>query len=329
MQTQHDYSQGMGTTLISFIIPVHNEPADTLRLCIDSVMSLSLQSNERQIIVVDDGSDTPYADKLTDYQNDIVYIRKPNGGLSSARNTGIQMATGEYIQFVDSDDQLIVTPYEHVLGLIRKSHADLVMFDFTNNPTDKTEYHDSTLMSGAELMRNHNIHGSACGLVFKRNMLGSLRFTHGIYHEDEEFTPQLLLRAETVITTDAEAYLYRKHPNSITTNKTTSAKLKRLEDAKGVILRLNFLTDTLPTEERVALQRRTTQLTMDYIYNIMVETQDRDYLDKQLDELRRNGLFPLPDHDYTTKYKWFRRMTSTKIGRAILLKALPKLKRER
>ncbi|MCR5679697.1 MAG: glycosyltransferase [Prevotella sp.] len=329
MQTQQNHTQGDGQVLISFIIPAYNVPTDMLRQCLDSIRALSLRRYEREIIVVDDGSDLPFISALTEYQNDIIYIRKANGGLSTARNMGIRMATGAYIQFIDGDDMLIQAPYEHVTDLIRYGKSDLVMFHLTDTLQKKMDYNDCEPMSGAELMRSRNIHGTACGILFKRTIMGSLRFTPGIYHEDEEFTPQLLLRAERVITTDAKAYFYRHRPDTITTSNDIRKRLKRLNDAKGVILRLNTLAATLPAEERLAMQRRTAQLTMDYIYNVITQTKSQHYLDRRLEELRRKGLFPLPDRDYTTKYKWFRRMTNTSAGLKMLLHTLPYINRER
>ena len=329
MQSQQNHTQDDRQALISFIIPAYNLPAELLRHCLDSIKALSLRCYEREIIIVDDGSDEPIINDLTDYQDDIIYIRKANGGLSTARNTGLQMATGQYVQFVDGDDQLIQAPYEHVTDLIRYGQTDLVMFNYTSKLKVKTTYNDSVPMSGADLMRNHNIHGTVCGMLFSQTVLGSLRFTPGIYHEDEEFTPQLLLRAERVITTDAKAYFYRQRPDSITSSTDIRKRLKRLNDVKGVIIRLNNLSSTLPTEERVALQRRTAQLTMDYIYNVITQTRSQHYLNRRLNELRRYGLFPLPDRNYTTKYNWFRRLTNSSAGLKMLLHTLPFIKRER
>ncbi len=89
------------------------------------------------------------------------------------------------------------------------------------------------------------------------------------------------------------------------------------------------MADTLPNNDRLALQRRVAQLTMDYIYNVIIETRSRHYLDRKLASLRSEGLFPLPDRDYTTKYKWFRRMTNSSLGLSLLMRALPLLKKER
>jgi hypothetical protein len=178
-------------------------------------------------------------------------------------------------------------------------------------------------------MRHNNIKGTACGFLFRRSILGDLRFTLGIYHEDEEFTPQLILRAETICVTDAKAYLYRERPNSIITDQHIRKVIKRLNDQKGVICRLNTLADRLPTNDRIALQRRVAQLTMDYLYNIILQTKSRHYLDRKINELREVGLFPLPDKAYTTKYTWFRRLTNTSKGLSLLMRIIPLTKKER
>ena len=105
--------------------------------------------------------------------------------------------------------------------------------------------------------------------------------------------------------------------------------MKRLNDFKAIIYRLYQFAAVIPGSDRMALLRRVHQLTMDYIYKVIVETRNRHYLDKQLEELRKKGLFPLADKDYTKKYKWFRRLTNTKIGLAFLMRTLPLIKRER
>lgn len=317
------------TPLISFIIPAYNIPAGMICECIESITMLTLRPFECEIIVVDDGSDQSPIQEMSKVLDDIIYIRQRNKGVSAARNMGLRMATGQFIQFVDADDTL--TPaYEHVVDLLRFERADMVMFDFTHKQHDKVNYSDEGPTSGTYLLRKRNIHGSVCGFVFNANILGSLRFTPGIaYGEDEEFTPQLLLRAEKVYTTTAKAYYYRQRPLSAVSTPTVRKKLQRLHDTLDVIQNLHRLEDTLPLADRMAIRRRTAQLTMDYIYNVIVITRNRHYLDKQLETLRKEGLFPLPDLKCTTKYNWFRRMTNTKAGLTILMRTLPLLKRER
>ena len=312
--------------LVSFIIPVYNVPIDMLQECIDSIRKLTLRQHEREIIVVDDGSEHTPTDILAD---DIIFISKRNEGVAMARNMGMRMATGRFLQFIDGDDMLLPS-YEHVIDLIRYNEADIVMFDFTDTEKPVLTYKDEEPISGAELLRKSNIHGSACGYLFRQSILGNLQFTPGIaYGEDEEFTPQLLLRAEHVYQTSAKAYYYRFRPSSAVHQTDIRQTLRRLNDTKEVIYGLYGKFDKIPLTERLALQRRVAQLTMDYIYNVIVMTQNRHYLNRRLDELRKKGLFPLPDQDYTKKYKWFRRMTNSSVGITILMRTLPLMKRER
>lgn len=318
--------------LISFVIPAYEVPTDMLQECIQSIRTLSLSPSEREIILVDDGSKEPLLTALGEATDDIVYIRQKNSGVAVARNTGLKMADAVFVQFVDADDVLLRTPYEHVIDLIRFNECDMVMYDFTENPSDAATviFNDQHPISGASVLRLSNIHGSVWGYIFRRSITGSLRFTPGVaYGEDEEFTPQLLLRADSVIVTNAKAYYYRQRPTSAINRDDIKSLLSRLNNTKSVILGLKHRSGTLPPEERLAMQRRVAQLTMDYIYNIITITQNRHYLNRQLEELRKEGLFPLPDRDYTKKYKWFRRMTSTSIGITILMRTLPILNKER
>lgn len=317
------------TPFISFIIPVYNIPPEMLHKCLDSILQLSLRKCEREIILVDDGSSLSPLSTLESYQDEIIYIRQKNGGLGSTRNRGLLNATGQYIQFVDADDALITNQYEHCLDIARFQKPDMIMFEFSRKDKSEKIYTDQKLVTGRYLLRHQNIKATACGYLFKSTILGNLRFTPGIYHEDEEFTPLLILRAGSILQTDAEAYYYRAREDSITTSQDIRNNIKRLSDFKAIIYRLYNFAAVIPGSDRMALLRRIHQLTMDYIYKVIVDTRNKHYLDRQLEELRKKGLFPLPDKDYTSKYKWFRRLSNTKIGLAFLMRTLPLIKRER
>lgn len=315
--------------IVSFILTYYNQPTKMVRECLDSILNLSLRPYEREIIIVDDGSTLCPMNDLMTYGDDIIYIRQRNQGPGIARNTGIRLASGQYLQFVDGDDLLNQAAYEHCLDIVRYSRPDMVLFDKSNRPTHGATFNDSEPMSGMEYMRNHNLRGSVWGYIFLRSMLGTLRFSTLIYREDEEFTPQLILHANRLVATDAKAYVYRRNRASITNKKGNRAKMKMLSDNLAAISHLKAIAVSLPVHEQTALQRRIDQLTMDYIYQVIILTRSRHYLDRKLAILRREGLFPLPDKNYTTKYKWFRRLTNSDFGLKLLVSILPLMKRER
>lgn len=311
--------------MISFIIPYYNEPVDMLRQCLDSVMALSLSKDEREIIIVDDGSLRSPINDLKDMEDNFIYVRQKNGGLGHARNMGLKIASGEYVQFIDADDYLLRAPYEHCLDIVRYQNPDMVMFNQAQSTTKNVPIHYHGPFDGAYYMRHNNLHSAVWGYIFKRKLAGSLRFRNGIYHEDEEFTPQLLLRAERVFVTNANAYFYRVRQDSITRRRDTKSVAKRLSDLEGVLLQLKKMAATGPTANRDALQRRVAQLTMDYLYKVIIDTRSPKHLERCVERLHRNGLFPLPDKPYSQKYQWFRRISNFKAGRRLLCRLLPRL----
>ena len=322
------------TPLVSFIVTYYDLPVQMLCECIDSILALSLQPEEREIIIIDDGSQISPMNGLMHYGDNIVYVRQKHGGVSVARNTALNMAQGDFIQFVDGDDCLLEDTYGQCLGIIRQHpDAEVVMFDFTHDHSHYTLRPVPVTLppvSGSDLMRTSNLHGAICCCLFRQTVRGQLSFTPGIaYGEDEEFMPQLLIRAETVYVTCIKAYFYRERVTSAVHKNDEASIQKRLSDTKTVILRLSQLADTSPQSDKVALQRRVAQLTMDFIYKTILLTQSNDKLNETLDDLRKEGLFPLPDHPYSTKYTWFRRLSNSAIGRKILLTTLPLMKKER
>lgn len=315
--------------LVSFIIPYHNEDTDMLIECIDSILALSLSNAEREIIIVDDGSDYCPMNELLRYGESIIYLRKPNGGLSTARNMGLRIAAGKYVQFVDSDDTLVPTEYDRCLDIARYSDPDMVMFDFTTkmHTPPQAVCDVQGPLTGAEYMRHNNLHAMACGYIFRKDLLLDLKFTSQLIHEDEEFTPQLVLRCDRLFVADVKAYFYRKREGSITNRKDEEWTERRLNDEEKIITRLYNMADSLPMQERLALQRRVHQLSMDYLYNTIVLTRSMKSLNERIEFLSKMGLFPLPDKNYTKKYIGFRKMINSSVGRRILLMTLPLMKK--
>lgn len=319
MHTPQNISQN---PLISFIITDYNIPEEMLKECLQSIFNLSLNPSEIEVILVDDGSDISPLTTLGNtisQRNEIIYIRQRNQGLSVARNIGLKIANGKYVQFIDGDDYLLRTPYEHCLDIVRFHDPDIVLFDEATNPQTEISFTVEGPLTGTSYLHNHNMKAATWGYIFKKDILGKLRFTPGLLHEDEEFTPQLILRAEKLYKADAKAYFYRTRKESLTNTPDPSVKMKRLDDTMQIIAHLQDLSEKLPSSERLALERRVHQLSMDLLYNTIKNTHSATHLKRVITYLEGRNLFPLPDKKYSRKYNIFRKMVSSRAGRKILL----------
>lgn len=290
------------TPLVSFIVTYHNEPEYFLRACLESIRSLPLAEGEAEIIVVDDGSSPPPTSPRGGR-----LIRQEQAGLSVARNTGIAHARGEYIQFVDADDMLLPSAYDAVIEQVRKKEADVIMFKMEASPQPSSDERDvsrrghSHLLwkgQGGLFLQHRNLRAAAWGYAFKREILGDLRFHPGLLHEDELFTPQLFLRADTLVELDAKAYFYRQHSGTITHSQTHEQIQKRLNDIHFILRELKFLDNLL-------LERRIRQLTVDYLQKSWTLTHSFSELCSRKSELRREGFLPLPLKCYSLRYCLF------------------------
>ena len=260
--------------LISFIIPVWNVPKEYLDMCINSIKAVDA---EKEIIIIEDSD---------------------HRGLSWARNQGLEKAKGEYIAFVDADDYLLPS-YNNILPIIHKEHPDIVLFNTI-----------ACRCSGKEYMLRNNLQGSACFLIFRRSIVGNLRFTDRILHEDEEFVPLLILKGEKLIGTKIMPYYYRKHSGTIMTTRSEEHITKRLNDFLLVLLNLKEHSHSLiDNTAKRALMRRINQLTMDYLYNT-VKLNRKNELRSRIRDLKDNDLYPLPLRFYTWKYYLFALLTS-------------------
>ena len=193
---------------ITFIIPVYNVPDKMLTECLQHLFDMHLPDGSYEVIVVDDGNTHDITAQWPEtWRQRITCLRQPNQGLSAARNTGIAHAHGTYLQFVDADDYLFVHSYKAAINFALAHDADLLAFHMTRKEVATTWATPDGPFTGSGYMALRNMRSAACGYMFKRNLLGKLRFTPGILHEDVEFTTQLFMKAQRIY--DATAPLCR------------------------------------------------------------------------------------------------------------------------
>ncbi len=308
--------------LISFVITCFQEPATQVAECIDSILKLSLRDEEREIIVVDDGSKECVLQDLMPLADNITYIRQRSCGIGAARNTGLRMATGSYIQFIDGEDKLISEAYEHCIDIARYNEPDIVIFNSSNNNQGKNDYKGEEPTDGSEFLRNNTLQASPWGYLFSSRILIDLRFTPGVYAEEEEFTTLLFLRAEKIYSTSSVAYYDRNDREEHIDRNDKKLVMKRLSDMESILLRLNDLSTAMSVIDRTAMQRRLAQLTMNYIIHIIRWTRSARQLDARIETLEEHGLFPLPDKRYSKKYFIFNKLSRSSLVRKLLNKVL-------
>lgn len=215
----------------SVIVPMYNVES-YLDKCVESIVSQSY--NDFEILLIDDHSTDntlQMAQSWENKDNRIKIIKKEfNSGLSATRNIGIKNAKGDYLVFVDSDDYLDIQSMEVFNGIIQSHHPDIVYAGFFQETIDgisEKKYgfvsNSNKLYSTYEYMRSEleqrNLYAAAAFGIYNRKKIidRNLFFKEGILHEDEEWTPRVLLNLDTVYLSEFNFYHYIKRPGSITT----------------------------------------------------------------------------------------------------------------
>lgn len=183
-------------TKVSVIVPVYNTE-NFLERCLNSLVNQTL--NDMEIIVVNDGSTDASQEIIDRFANDFPNIirayRKKNGGLSSARNYGLDMATGEYIGFIDSDDYVELDMFEKMYNKACSRNFDVVVCDVRYVYKEKNFIASSRInndLISKDQVKNHmvDIYPAAWNKIYKCNLF-NVRFKKGIWYEDVEFLYRL------------------------------------------------------------------------------------------------------------------------------------------
>lgn len=217
----------MPNPLVSIIVPIYKvEPY--LRRCLDSIVKQTYTNLE--IILVDDGSPDgcpQICDEYAARDKRVVVIHKKNGGLSDARNAGLDICKGEFISFVDSDDWVNEKYIEKILSIAKKNLSDITICE--NIRTDGiipvfTQTPQTKLYSAKEALlhlfsQNHVAFVISCGKFYKKSLFTSLRFPLGKYHEDEFTTYILFYNSKKIAYTSEILYYYYQRADSIVSTR--------------------------------------------------------------------------------------------------------------
>lgn len=247
---------------ISIIVPVYNVEKYIER-CIQSCINQKFDKDLYEIILVNDGSTDKSVEIINKYLNsnvDMKLINKINGGLSDARNVGLENASGKYILFLDSDDSIELNTCKWIKDALEniESDVDVLPLGFRKIQgecvSEIKHSISNSVVSGEFFLKNELKNGmmymAAWSYVYRRDFLiqNELKFKKGILHEDEQFTPRVLLKAKKVLPLDYIFYNYYINPNTITTKKN---KKKNAEDLFETLNELEYIYNQLNDKELV------------------------------------------------------------------------------
>lgn len=217
----------MNNELLSVIVPVYNVEKYICK-CVDSILNQTYKNLE--IILIDDGSkDSSGAkcDELAKKDNRIKVYHKENGGLSDARNYGIQKSTGKYLGFVDSDDFINLNMFQILMDNIKQYDADIstcariTINEGTNIDTyTKNEPNEPKCLTSRDAIidlftKNEYVFHAAWDKIYKRELFRNIEFPVGRLFEDAAIMYRLFEKAKTIVTTKSKLYYYIQRNGSI------------------------------------------------------------------------------------------------------------------
>lgn len=258
--------------VVSIVIPVYNIE-DLVVPCVESVLAQTY--GDLEILLVDDGS-TDASGRLVDEFGGrdarVVVLHKPNGGLSEARNYGIDRATGDYILCVDGDDLITPTHVASLVDAVLQTSAEIAVSQFQRvDPIDRPsgvvglEPAPVSVLSREEalerLFYQQEVTTSAWGKLYRRALFDGIRYPVGEIHEDLPVTYRLLARAERVAVVHQASYLYVQRGGSITNQRQADRRVAALGFAQEAV---DFTEGQMPQLEKAARCR----LFMEAVYII-------------------------------------------------------------
>lgn len=243
--------------LLSIIVPGQNVES-YIGKCLDSLLNQDISSSDYEIIVVNDGSTDrtkEIAEGYVSSHSNVILINQQNKGLSGARNSGVNVARGLYVMYIDSDDYIEKNVLGGLLAQAERDNLDVLRYNYRNVDEDYNVIvpkrnnklyvdYSGDVTDGFSFL-THRL-GYACyawQFLIKAEIAKNVLFKEGIYFEDTEWAPRMLNEAKRVASTDLVVYNYLKRTNSITNAVDEAKKRKVIEDKMSLIegLRLQSL----------------------------------------------------------------------------------------
>lgn len=285
----------MNKLKFSIIVPVFNVEQH-LERCVFSLRNQRNMSGELEILLINDGSTDKsgiLCDQLAERFPQIRVFHKKNGGLSSARNLGIEKAEGDYVLFADSDDFIEQKTCSIINEALKKyGKVDALCFagveDYGTKqvpmrriPLKKVKCSKTGKLFLLEHYKQRNLNVEACLYAYRREFLleNNLRFLEGILHEDVEFTPRALLKCGKIVEIPDCLYHYMIREGSISTQKN---KEKNIRDLFSTLNRQIKVAERQEPELKKWMKNEALNSYLNMVYEArMYQPQYRGLLDKR------------------------------------------------
>lgn len=246
---------------ISIIVPVYNVEK-YLNRCVDSIINQTYENLE--IILVNDGStdkSSEICDMYSKRDNRIKVIHKKNGGLSSARNAGLDIASGLYIGFVDSDDWISNDMYEHLYSIIEEYECDIAKCDalytratsINNKTTEKQKIEVIKDDEAIKKLLETSTMLSVCKRLYKASLFIGVRFPHGKINEDFVPSYNLFKKSNFIVISNLKKYYYYMREGSITKSGLSEKDFDYIDACDEII---KLVSNDYPQFLELAKQRR-------------------------------------------------------------------------
>ena len=202
---------------LSIIVPVYNT-AGYLEQCVNSLLAQTIPENDYEILLVNDGSIDNSLEVmqrfLADNPDVIEIIDTENGGQGRARNLALDVAQGDYIGFADSDDWAAEDMFARLLDAAERENADIAVCN-SYSVSDSGQ----TIMNARPQGTDISAAGSVWNKIFRRSLIGDIRFPEGVWYEDFSFSAKLLLSSRKTVFLEEPLYYYRASHSSTMRNQ--------------------------------------------------------------------------------------------------------------
>lgn len=266
---------------LSIIVPMYNVEK-YIDNCINSLLNQNINRDQYEIIIVDDGSTDNSKEIVLKYKqnnSNIKVISVKNGGLSYARNIGINNSKGEYLVFVDSDDYIADNSLGEMLELAINNKLDMLFFDILrvkDNDNHKFRYKNLqslNIVSGIKYFEENNVNNGAWHFFISRDFVirNNLRFVEGRLCEDGMFLVSSIFKAQRVSHCGVDVYRYVTRQNSITSKKTPEHLCKVIDDFLYAIEYINrYYEDSIKQGLSYAFIKRLKSRRNSYIFFMQI-----------------------------------------------------------